>query len=159
MGMDGIDLTYYVCFFLGFGFAVVSALLSGVLSGTHLHLDAGGGHIDHPGAAGDGGHDGTVHFSPFSPVVLAMFIASFGGAGLLFKKVLHWPVAIHMPLAAVSGLIVAAAVFAFFYKIFEVAQSSSESRASEMIGREAEVTVPIPHVGLGEIAYTSGETR
>ena len=28
-----------------------------------------------------------------------------------------------------------------------------------MIGQEAEVTVPIPHVGLGEIAYTIGETR
>lgn len=159
MGMDGIELTYYVCFFLGFGFAVVSGLLSGVFSGAHLHADVGGGHVDHPGAGGHAAHDGTVHFSPLSPVVLSTFVASFGGTGLLFKKSLLWPAAIHIPVAAVSGFVVAALVFLLFYKIFESTQSSSEARAGDMIGREAEVTVPIPHVGLGEIAYTTGETR
>src|SRR5262249_44346199 len=104
-------------------------------------------------------HDGTVHFSPLSPVVLSMFVASFGGTGILLKKSLGWSLAMHLPIAAVSGFIVAGIVFAFFYKVFAVAQSSSEARADEVIGQEADVTVPIPHVGLGEIAYTIGETR
>lgn len=157
MGMDGIELIYYVCLFLGFGFAVVSGLLSGVFSGgAEAHVDVGGGH------AGDGhaGHaDGTVHFSPLSPVVLAMFIASFGGTGLIFKKLMGWPAAAHIPLAAVSGVVIAAIVFLFFYKIFEMTQSSSEPRAGDVIGLEAEVTVPIPNQGLGEIAYTVAVTR
>jgi membrane protein implicated in regulation of membrane protease activity len=156
MSMDTVELVYYVCFFLGFGFAVVSGLLSGLFSGgAEAHVDAGGAH----GHAGSGHHDGTVHFSPLSPVVLSMFIASFGGAGLIFKKVLAWPTVAHMPVAAVSGVVVAGVVFLLFYKIFEVAQSSSEAHADDAVGMEAEVTVPIPHQGLGEIAYTLSETR
>ncbi len=157
MGMDVIELIYYVCFFLGFGFAVVSGLLSGLFTGgLEPHVDAGGVHGGH---AGPGGHDGTVHFSPLSPVVLAMFIASFGGTGLILMKYVHWPIAYHLPVSAVSGLAVGALVFAFFAKIFSLTQGSSESHAEEMIGQEAEVTVPIPHEGLGEIAYTSRGSR
>ena len=161
MGMHGIELIYWVCFFLGFGFAVVSGLLAGVLSGGHAGVGHGDfGHGGHGGGHGADGHgDGTVHFSPFSPVVLAMFVASFGGTGLLFMKILHWPVPLHLPLAAVSGLVVAGIVFALFYRIFQVTQSSSEARAEEVIGHEAEITVPIPNQGLGEIAYIAGETR
>jgi membrane protein implicated in regulation of membrane protease activity len=160
MGMYGIELVYWVCFFLGFGFAVVSGLLAGVFSGGgHAgigHLD--GGHGDY-GGHGAGHGDGSVRFSPFSPVVLAMFIASFGGTGLIFMKILLWPLAFHLPISAISGVAIAAAVFVFFQKIFSVTQSSSESIAGELVGHEAEVTVPIPHRGLGEIAYTVGETR
>ena len=156
MGMDGIELIYYVCLFLGFGFAVVSGLLSGVFSGhADAHVDVGGGHADGSHA----GHTGAVHFSPLSPVVLAMFIASFGGTGLIFKKLLFWPAAAHLPLAAISGVVIAGVVFVFFYKLFDVTQASSEAQASEAVGHEAEVTVPIPHQGLGEIAYTLAETR
>jgi membrane protein implicated in regulation of membrane protease activity len=162
MGMHGIELVYWVCFFLGFGFAVMSGLLAGVFSGVGHdgvgHLD--GGHDGGHGAGHGAGHgDGSVRFSPFSPVVLAMFIASFGGTGLIFMKFLHWPLAFHLPISAISGLAIAAVVFAFFQKIFSVTQSSSESIAGELVGQEAEVTVPIPHLGLGEIAYTVGETR
>ncbi|HXX94696.1 MAG TPA: NfeD family protein [Planctomycetota bacterium] len=163
MGMHGVELIYWVCFFLGFGFAVMSGLLAGVFSGGGHgglgHLDAGhGGHGGHAGA--DAGHgEGTVQFSPLSPVVLAMFIASFGGTGLILMKFLHWPLEVHLPVSALSGLAVGALVFAFFHKIFSVTQASSESLAGEMIGEEAEVTVPIPHQGLGEIAYTSRGAR
>lgn len=161
MGMDGIELIYWVCFFLGFGFAVVSGLLAGVFSGGGMHVDVGGGHVDvgHGGHGHDGHSSGTVHFSPLSPVVLAMFIASFGGTGIILMKYLHWPLFQHLPVAAVSGLAIAGAVFAFFHKIFSVTQASSESIAEEMVGQEAEVTVPLPHQGLGEIAYTSRGAR
>jgi membrane protein implicated in regulation of membrane protease activity len=162
MTMDGMELIYWVCFFLGFGFAVVSGLLAGVFSGTAAHLDIGG-HADLAhGAHGDVGHgesDGSVHFSPLSPVVLAMFISAFGGVGLILMKYLHWPLPAHLPLAALSGFVIAGIVFALFHRVFSVTQGSSESIAREMIGQQAEVTVTIPHQGLGEIAYVSRETR
>jgi len=88
-----------------------------------------------------------------------MFIATFGGAGIIFKKVLGLHMAAHIPMALVAALGIAALVFYLFYKVFAVTQSSSEARASEVIGMEAEVTVPIPHEGLGEIAYTSAGSR
>ena len=161
MGMHGIELIYWVCFFLGFGFAVMSGLLAGVFSGAD---HAGVGHLD-GGHGGDGaghgaGHgEGTVQFSPLSPVVLAMFISSFGGTGLIFMKFFRWPFAVHLPVSGFSGLAIAALVFAFFHRIFSVTQASSESIAQEMVGQEAEVTVALPHQGLGEIAYTSRGSR
>ncbi len=156
--MDLIDIIYLVCFFLGFGFAVISALLSHAFSGgADAHVDMGGVHGDVGGAeAADGG---AVHFSPLSPVTLSMFVATFGGAGMIYKKLLDWPTAVHIPLAAVSGLVIAGLVFLLFYKIFSVTQASSETRAAEVVGLEAEVTVSIPPGGLGQIAYTMRDSR
>ena len=154
-GMDTVEFIYLVCFFLGLGFAIISGLLSGVFSGADGGADAGGD-VDAGGAdAGDAG----VSFSPFSPVVLAMFIASFGGAGIIFKKVLDWPLIAHLPASAACGIGVATFVFLFFWKLFKMAQGTSQVRASEAIGIKAEITVDIPNDGLGQIGYTLGGMR
>jgi membrane protein implicated in regulation of membrane protease activity len=151
MGMELIEFVYFVCFFLGLGFAILSGLLSGVFTGgAEAHVDAGGVH----------GHaDGGMHFPILSPVTLAMFVATFGGSGLIFRNVLDLPPFAHIPLAAVAAVGVALAVAWLFYKITSATQSSSLADAEEAIGIEAEVTVPIPHEGLGEIAYTLRGSR
>lgn len=158
MGMDTVEFIYLVCFFLGLGFAIISGLLSGVFSGADGGVD-GGGDVDAGGADGADGGDGGVHFSPFSPVVLAMFIASFGGAGIIFKKVLEWPLIAHVPAAGACGVGIATLVFLFFWKLFKMAQGTSQVRASEAIGIQAEITVDIPNDGLGQIGYTLGGMR
>ena len=159
MGTDVLEFIYLVCFFLGLGFAVLSALLSGLFTG---HLDA---HVDHGGFHGDGGHlhphssEGSVHYSPLSPVTIAMFISTFGGTGILVKRFVDPRFFVHLPAAAVAGIAVGGFVSYFFYKILSTTQSTSQPRAGEAIGLEAEVTVPIPNNGLGEIAYTVRGTR
>jgi membrane protein implicated in regulation of membrane protease activity len=155
--MEKIEFVYYVCFFLGFGFAVLSGLLSGVFSGgAEAHVDAGGTHVDVSHAHGG---EGPVHFPILSPVTLSMFVATFGGAGIVYKNFLNLPLAAHIPLAAITAVLVALLVAWIFYKLFSLTQSSSEGVAEEVIGMEAEVTVPIPHQGLGEIAYTLRDRR
>ena len=157
MGMEAIEFVYYVCFFLGFGFAVLSGLLSGVFSGgAEAHVDAGGAHVDVSQAHGG---EGPVHFPILSPVTLSMFVATFGGAGIVYKKFLLLPMAAHIPLAGITAVVVALLVAWIFYKLFSITQSSSEGVAEEVVGMTAEVTVPIPHQGLGEIAYTLRDRR
>ncbi|HVR85570.1 MAG TPA: NfeD family protein [Planctomycetota bacterium] len=159
MGTDILEFLYLVCFFLGLGFAVLSALLSGLFTG-HLdgHIDTGGIHTDggplhtHPG-------EGSVHYSPLSPVSIAMFISTFGGTGILIKRLVDPRILVHLPVAAVAGFIVAGFISYVFYKILSTTQSTSQPRAEEAIGLEAEITVPIPNNGLGEIAYTVRGTR
>jgi membrane protein implicated in regulation of membrane protease activity len=163
MGTDVLEFIYLVCFFLGLGFAVLSALLSGLFSGdagAHMggHMDSGGLH-GHGHDAGAHSDDGTVHYSPLSPVTIAMFISTFGGTGILYKRYFDPQIWIHVPMAAVSALIVAGIVSWIFYRIMLATQSTSQPRAEEAIGMEAEVTVSIPHQGLGEIAYTLRGTR
>lgn len=158
MGADVLEFIYLVCFFLGLGFAVLSALLSGLFTGhMDAHVDAGGLHAD-GGQLHTGSHEG-VHYSPLSPVTIAMFISTFGGTGMLLKRFVRDQFWFHLPLAAVAALAVAAGVSYIFYKILSTTQSTSQSRQEEAIGLEAEVTVPIPNNGLGEIAYTVRGTR
>lgn len=150
MGADVIETVYLICFFLGLCFAIVCGLLSGVFEagGGDADVDAGGD-LDAGGAG-----DGAVAFSPLSPVVLAMFVASFGGAGIIMKKVLEWPLAMHLTLAAVSGFVIAGLTFYVFSKMFKMTQGTSQISADEVIGMEGEITVPIPNHGVGQIAYT-----
>ena len=160
MGNDWLEFIYLVCFFLGLGFAVLSALLSGVfgghagphvdMAGTPVDLGTGHGHV--------GPMDGSVHFSPLSPVSLALFVTVFGGIGLLLKKS-GIATMVQIPVAAVSGIVVGGLVSYLFYKVMQVTQGSSHPRSGEEIGIEAEVTVPIPNDGLGEIAYVLRGTR
>ncbi len=159
--MDTIDLVYLGCFFLGLGFAIISGLFSGVFSGgAEADVDIGGGDVDVGGGDVDvGGADGAVHFSPLSPVTLTMFIATFGGSGYIFKKILGWPWVAHVPVSAVSGLVVAGIVFYIFYKVFSATQGTSHGKMSQIVGQEIELIVPIPSHGLGEAAYTLSGVR
>ena len=102
--------------------------------------------------------DGTVHFSPLSPVSLALFVTTFGGIGLLLKK-FGSPLIVQIPVAAASGIVMGGLISYVFYKIMQVTDGSSQPRPGEEIGVEAEVTVPIPNDGLGEIAYVLRGTR
>jgi len=163
MGTDVLEFIYLVCFFLGLGFALLSGLLAGVFTGhagahidTGAHMDMGGG-VD--GGSIDGAHSsGNVHYSPLSPVTIAMFISTFGGVGILLKNA-AFPSYIHIPVAAFSGIIVGGLVSYLFYRILLATQASSHGRENEAIGTQAEVTIPIPHVGLGEVAYVLRGSR
>lgn len=150
--MDIVDVVYLVCFFLGFGFAVFSALLSGVFSGgAEAHV--GAGHDLHA-TAGD-----TVHFPLLSPVTLSMFVSSFGGSGYIYKHVLDLNPLAHVALAAVTAVGVALAVAWLFYKIFKISGGSSEAHVADLVGLEAEIITAIPADGMGEIAYVAMQTR
>ena len=156
--MDVLEFVYLVCFFLGLGFAVLSGLLAGVFTGhAGAHIDSAP-HMDGGGAL-EGAHSaGNVHYSPLSPVTIAMFISTFGGVGILMKNA-GLPLWVHIPVAAFSGILVGGFVSWAFYRIMLATQASSHARANEAVGTEAEVTIPIPHVGLGEVAYVLRGTR
>jgi len=158
MGTDVLEFIYLVCFFLGLGFALLSGLLAGVFTGhAEAHIDSAP-HMDGGGAL-EGAHSaGNVHYSPLSPVTIAMFVSTFGGIGILMKNA-GFPLYVHIPVAAFSGIIVGGLVSYAFYRIMLATQASSHARANEAIGIEAEVTIPIPHVGLGEVAYVLRGSR
>jgi membrane protein implicated in regulation of membrane protease activity len=158
--MQTIEVIYLVSFFLGLGFAIISGLLSGVFSGAGEaagNVDIHAGHVDaggHPVGAGD-----SIHLSPVSPITIAMFIASFGGSGIIMHKYFQLPMAVHIPAAGVIGFAIAAAVFYFFAKVMGISEVSSSPRPEEAVGLEAEILTSIPAEGVGEIAYTLRESR
>lgn len=163
--MGTMETVYLISFFAGLAFAVITGLLGGVFGGhaeTAGDIDVGGGLHGHLGHDASGSVDGSgseVHLSPVSPVTIAMFVATFGGTGIILIKIAKAPLYVHFPVSLASGLIVAGLVFYLFYKIFSVTSSSSEPHAGEAVGCEAEVTTTIPTDGVGEISYILKESR
>lgn len=145
-------LIYLICFGVGLLFAVVSAFFAQFFGGHDAHAD---GHAE----AGFDSHD-MPGFSPLSPTTIASFVTAFGGFGLILCKIpataSPW---INVPLAAMGGFSVAAAVFALFSRVFRATQSSSEGRVGALVGQKATIVTPIAPGGVGEIAYVQGGSR
>lgn len=161
MGAGTFDFIYLVCFFLGLGFAVLCALLSGVFSGPSMdvgdvHVNMGGIHTD--GSSHIGPADGSVHFQPLSPVSIALFITAFGGIGYLLKK-MGQPAYVHVPAAGFTGIVVGGFAAYVLYKVTKMTAGSSHARFNEEIGGDGEVTIAIPNGGVGEVAYVVRGSR
>jgi membrane protein implicated in regulation of membrane protease activity len=159
VNMGALEIVYIGCFVLGFAYAVISTVLGGGLLGdADVSLDSAhdvAGHVDtQPDAS-----SGTIHFSPLSPVVIAMFVTAFGAAGMVCLKVFMLSAVASLPIAVIIGIGTAAITFYIFVLLFRKTQGSSESQISKMVGCEAEVITPIPSEGMGEIAYTSKGSR
>lgn len=153
-------LNCFYLFLLMLGvFYALFLLVSGGLHSIHmpsLDIDLSGAHV--PGTAhvdigGAAGHD--VSIVSLSPISIAAFVTSFGGIGLIATLGMGWN-SIASVVAAVVGSIVVAILshFAFFY-LFIAPQASSALKTSDIIGRAAQVTAPIPGNSVGEIAYVS----
>lgn len=162
--MEWVEWVYAVCFFVGLIYALFVGLLSGVFGFEHAGgHDLGGGHDVGAGHdAGSAGGDGhTVHFSPMSPVVISMFLTSFGGAGIISIKMFGLTnMLYHLPIAIASGFVIAGATFGFFYKAMALAQGTSLHKTDDLVGSEAQVIITIPgNEQLGEITYTVKGSR
>jgi membrane protein implicated in regulation of membrane protease activity len=147
-------IVYAICLVVGLTFTLIS-VLAGQFFGHFGHVDGSGGHAE----AGADSSD-APGMSVFSPTILASFITSFGGFGLIFSQFDSTKnAAISGPLSVVGAIIVAGAMLLFFRWVFQHSQSSSESHVARLIGTEANVITPIPQDGVGEIAYVVGDTR
>lgn len=144
---------YLFLFFVGLFFALLSLVLS-LLGGGDFGHDH---HVDLSSGEPTAGHD--LHFSPFSPQVISVFATSFGGAGYASLQILGYTPAMSLVIALPCGIFFAFLLFLFISKFLVKSQASSESRASELLGIQAEVTTGIPKGGTGEIAYMSMGAR
>jgi membrane protein implicated in regulation of membrane protease activity len=148
-------LVYLFCLAIGFTFVVVSAMLGHLFGGAHGHVGGSGGHAE---AGGDSSDSPGV--SLFSPIIMAAFVTSFGGFGLVFSEIefTRRPL-ISAPLAMVGAFIVATVLVGVLRKVMRASDSSSESKVSSLPGCVATVVSAIPAGGVGEIAYVQAGTR
>ena len=153
---------YIICLTVGFVFTFGSLVFGHLLGGGHDvgHLD--GGHVEGGGGHAEAGLESSdmPGMSPFSPMIIASFVAAFGGFGLIFREIpathsTWWSA----PLAMLAALVLALILFYLLRGLFRAAQSTSESRISEVVGVIAEVITPIPAKGVGEIAYVQKGAR
>ena len=168
--MDWALIAYWVCFGVGTVYALVSALMGGIFGLLDIGGDAdvGGdvGDISHEYGAGadsvgDVGHgdafattgEAAPVISPLSPATISVFLATFGGVGIILTSLAKVKLIVSLPVSALAGTVVAGFVMVLFYHLFTKVQGSSEARAGRAVGLTGEVTVPVPKDGVGQVAY------
>ncbi len=172
--MPDLTCVYFGMFLLGVGYALF-ILITGGLSDVDLpnvdidvpHLDLPGDveipgadiHIAGPEAPAMGLDAPDVRLSPLSPITIATFITTFGGIGVLCLQFFGIDPRLSLLLATAGGLLVSAVMFLLYSQILVRAQASSEVRQGEILGLQAEVTVPIGETSPGQVTYVTKSGR
>jgi membrane protein implicated in regulation of membrane protease activity len=172
--VNTLNCVYFALFFVGVGYAIFIVITGGLshidMPDVHVdipHVDLPGD-VDIPGGHVDiGGPDlpvhgidaPDVHVSPLSPITIASFITTFGGIGVLSTQFFAVDPRFSLVFATIGGLIVSGLMFLFYSQVLIRSQGSSEVRQTELIGIEAEVTVPIGERAPGQVSYETKAGR
>jgi membrane protein implicated in regulation of membrane protease activity len=172
--MDSLNCVYLALFFVGVGYAVFLVLTGGLsdIDMPDVDVDISGvdlpGDVDIPGAdihiggaegAGIGIDAPDVSVSPLSPITIATFVTTFGGVGVLCTQLFACSAGISLIVSTVSGLAVGGLMYLFYSQFLVRSQGSSQIRSSELIGLQAEVTVPIGESSPGKVDYQTKTGR
>jgi membrane-bound ClpP family serine protease len=126
-------------------FGVIAALASLLLG--DLISDALDGLMD----AVPGGH-----LPIFEPMVLFGGLTTLGGAGVLltnYSELLGWHVFV---LSLLIAMVQSVLVYFFYVKPMEKTENSVAFSEQDLVGQIAEVTIPIPEKGFGEVVMNMG---
>lgn len=171
---DSVNCFYFALVIIGLLWTLIS--LVGADLGGDVDVDVGGPDFDfHIGdfdVAGvhvpeiDIGMDspdvdvgGGLEFPSISPFSIASFITGFGAAGIIANLAFHVSAAISLVWAMLGGLVAGGVMQFVFAGLLLKSQGSSEVRLSQLGGLIAEVTVPIPPGGNGQIAFVARGRR
>jgi membrane protein implicated in regulation of membrane protease activity len=143
---------YFFCFCLGF----LCSLISFLAGSTHLHL-----HVPR-GLHGHAGHGPGVKGSQTSPInfgTVAAFLAWFGGVGYLLTRYSSiWALAA-LGFAVVSGLMGAAVVFWFLFKVLLKHDRDLDPADYEMVGVLGRLSSTVREDGTGEMIFSQNGVR
>ena len=153
---------FMVCFFTGFGLAVVS-FVSGLDKvnvfdhilghGHHFRLGHGRVHGHHVVKSGRT----PMHVSPFNMAAITAFLACFGGAGMALLQLTHWMASVLFAAAVAFGLTGGSIVNRFIRTLMN---SERPAQSINWPGVIAKVTIPIRESdGTGEIVFLHDRTR
>ena len=154
---------YWVCLIVGLTLATLSLFLGMFhvhLPGTKLHFLTGHPHahaLTTGHGPGGGAMKGDVPAANFS--TLMVFLAWFGGAGVLFTRTLQWSQWMALPAANASGVFGAYLVYLFVSRILTARDHSMRPHEYMLPGMLATLTLAIREGGTGEIGYVQGGTR
>jgi membrane protein implicated in regulation of membrane protease activity len=169
-----LNCVYFALFFFGLGYAIF-IVITGGLSDIDLpdvdidipQIDLPGD-VDIPGAdihiggpdLPAGGIDAPdVSVSPLSPITIASFVTAFGAIGVLTTQLFQTDPRFSLLWATGGALAISGMMFLFYSQVLIRSQGSSEVRRRELIGLEAEVTVPISENSPGQVTYVAKSGR
>jgi membrane protein implicated in regulation of membrane protease activity len=157
-----LNCIYFIMLMLGIIWTAV-VLVGGAVSSVDLP-DFEFGDVDPSGIDFSIDHDigfdhGSVEVSALSPITIASFVTSFGGLGLIATQLLGIPEPASLFFAAIGAALIAGGMFMFYSRVLVAGQGSSAVRLGEIKGKKAEIIIPIPKGGMGQVALVSRGAR
>ena len=171
---DTLSCVYFSLFLIGVGYALFVVITGGLSDIDMPDVDIDipqvdlPGDVDLPGAdihiggaeGAAGGIDAPdVSVSPLSPITVATFVTTFGGLGVLTTQVFGVDPRWSLLWATGGGLAAGGLMYAFISQFLVRSQASSELKRSELVGLQAEVTVPIGESSTGQVTYVTKSGR
>ena len=162
--MVTVQYIYLFSLVVGLGYVLLAGMLGHI--GGDADVDAGGHDFDAGGHDFDAGHgdvgghfdgDPGLHFSPFSPLVIASFVGAFGAVGLMGSGFL--PFVIHLPMAIGGGVAIGFLIAWLMAKLNQMSMAQTDVISTDLIGSDALVSVLVPATGTGEITYEARGSR
>ncbi|PZE22181.1 protease [Paenibacillus xerothermodurans] len=132
---------YWALLITGVLFAIVSVLFGDLLSSA---LD---GPLDF--LWGD-------HLHALQPTVVLSGLTACGGAGILLTRYTWWGSAAILITAITCAVAASILVYLFCVKPMQNSENSVAYSMQDLVGRAAEVSVPIPAEGYGEVVMRVG---
>jgi len=138
---------FLICFLVGLGVSAVS------LFASFLHLHHGGVHFHfHHGSGSSLLKNASDFFgSLFNLAAITMFLAWFGGVGLLLEQRTHLVSALIVAIAGGAGITGAAAIVRI---VQTMRRQEHPLQPIQLVGMIGKLTIPIREGGTGEIVYT-----
>ena len=143
---------YLFCFCVGF----LCSLLSFLAGSGHSHLHLPRGLHPHSGH-GPGGKGSQA--SPINLGTVAAFLAWFGGVGYLLSRYSSMWAVLALGFAVLSGLIGAAVVFWFLFKVLLKHDRDLDPADYEMVGVLGHVSSVVREDGTGEMIFSQNGVR
>jgi membrane protein implicated in regulation of membrane protease activity len=172
--LSTLNCVYFALFFVGLGYAIFIAITGGLSDVDMPDVDIDVPQIDLPGDVdipgvdiqiggadlAAGGLDAPdVSVSPISPITIATFITVFGGVGVISIQLFEVSPGMSLVIALLSGVACSGLMYLFYSQFLIRSQGSSEVRRGELVGLEAEVTVPIGENAMGQVTYLTKSGR
>lgn len=171
---EALNCIYGAFLFLGLGYALFIVVTGGLSQVDMPDVDIDIGQIDLPGDVDIPGADihvggpdlpaggidaPDVSVSPLSPITVASFVTTFGGIGIICTQFFNCRPEWSLLWATVGGLAASGLMFLFYSQFLIRSQGSSEVRQSDLLGVQAEVTVPIGETTVGQVTYLTKSGR
>jgi len=141
---------YLCCFLIGFFLSLVSFVAGAGHGHFHLHLGQGGAH--------GGGVRGSQN-SILNLGTISAFLAWFGGTGYLLSRYSSMWAVIALIIALGSGLVGAAFVFWFLFKVLLKHEKDLDPADYDMIGVLGRVSSSVRAGGTGEMIFQRDGAR
>lgn len=160
---DTLNCIYGALLFVGLGYAIFIVITGGLsdIDMPDVDIDIPGADIQIGGAElPAGGLDAPdVSVSPLSPITVASFITTFGGIGIICTQFFNCRPEWSLVFATSGGLVTSGLMYVFYSQVLIRSQGSSEIRQADLIGAQAEVTIPIGETTTGQVSYVTKSGR